>query len=238
MIANAAFDNILNEAARRTNNDISNCRLLIPQEFSYFLKSPGEYKERFEERKKIFLVFQGDFPLLDELFVDISSNVQKEELQYNTFAMTEPFIAEGLAADRAIMQLNSRLNFLSGSVGADSEQLKGVTTYYDLSEPLMVGNAKIIRDPKTERIEIGEILVAPSTTPDYANAINRCKAIITDWGVQTSHAAIVSRELKKPCIIGTNYASQVLHNGDMIRLDFKQGLVEVIKTSQEKANVD
>jgi pyruvate,water dikinase len=61
------------------------------------------------------------------------------------------------------------------------------------------------------------------------DVIRKCKAIIADWGGQTSHAAIVSRELQKPCIIGTNYASQVLKNGDVIKIDFKQGIIEVIK---------
>ncbi len=238
MIANAAFDHILSEVARRTANDVNACRLLIPQELSYYLKSPAEYRERFEERKKRFLVFQGDFPLLDELFGDVAAKVQKEDLQYDTFAMTEPFIAEGAEADRAIEQLNSRLNFLAGGVAVPSEQLKGVTTYYDPAEPIIEGTARLIRDPKTERLEVGEILVAPSTTPDYANAINRCKAIVTDWGGQTSHAAIVSRELKKPCIIGTNYASQVLRSGDMIQLDLEKSVVELIRREQRKGNVD
>lgn len=229
MISNAAFDRILGEVARRTGVEISDCRLLIPQELGNFLSSPEEYRQRFEEREKRFLVFQGDFPLLDELFGDVATTAEREDLTYNAFAMLAPFIAEGAEADKTIEQLNSRLNFLAEVEAVAFEKLQGVTTYYDPAEPIIVATARVIKEPKTEKLETGEVLVAPSTTPDYADAIRQCKAIISDWGGQTSHAAIVSRELKKPCIIGTNYASQVLHNGDKVQLDLKQGVVEILK---------
>jgi len=230
MIANAAFDRILGEMAKRTKVEISDCRLLIPQELGDFLSSPQEYHQRFEERRKRFLVFQGDFPLLNELFGDVATREGENELNYSTIAMSEPFIAEGAEADKAIDQLNSRLNFLIGVEAATFDKLQGVAAYYDPTEPIVVATVRIIKDPKSERLETGEILVAPSTTPDYADAIHRCKAIVTDWGGQTSHAAIVSRELKKSCIIGTNYASQVLHNSDKVQLDFRKGMVRVLKS--------
>jgi phosphoenolpyruvate synthase/pyruvate phosphate dikinase len=175
-------------------------------------------------------VFQGDFPLLDELFGDVATKVEKSDLSYGSFAMSEPFIAEGKQAENSIDQLNSRLNFMIKTDVGTFNGIQGVTAYYDASESIVIGNVKVIRNPKTERFETGFILVAPSTTPDYMDAIRRCKAIITDWGGQTSHAAIVSRELKKPCIIGTNYASQILQNGEKVRLDLRSGRVEVISS--------
>jgi phosphohistidine swiveling domain-containing protein len=228
MISNGAFDCILGEVARRARVEIGDCRLLIPQELGDFLSTPQEYRQRFEERKKRFLVFQGDFPLLDELFGNVATIAKRGDLKYNAFAMPDPFIAEGAEAERVIDRLNSRLNFLAEVEAAAFEKLQGVTTYYDPAEPIIVATARVIKDPKTERLKTGEVLFAPSTTPDYADAIRRCRAIVTDWGGQTSHAAIVSRELRKPCIIGTNYASQVLHNGDKVQLDLKQGIIEVL----------
>ena len=238
MVANAAFDRILGEAASRTRADIADCRLLFPQEFGEYLSSPAEYRPRFEERRKRFLVFQGDFPLLDDLFGDVATRAEREELAYDAFSMPEPFIAEGAEADKAIEQLNSRLNFLAEAQADTFEKLQGVTVYYDPAEPEMVGTARVVKDPKAQALQSGQILVAPSTTPDYMDAIRRCKAIVTDWGGQTSHAAIVSRELKKPCIIGTNYASQVLRDGHKLRLHFRQGVVELVEGPQAKGNVD
>lgn len=229
MIANGAFDRILSVIANRTNTEISDCRLLIPQELRDFVSSPEEYHQRFEERQKQFLVFQGDFPLLDELFGDVANEAVKSELNYSIFSMIEPFIAEGKQVEKALEQLDSRLNILSQTTKTPSDRLQGVVTYYNSIEPEVVGVVNVIRNPKTESLKSGGILVAPSTTPDYMDAIRKCKAIVTDWGGQTSHAAIVSRELQKPCIIGTNYASQVLRNGDKVRLNLKEGIVEIVK---------
>lgn len=229
MIATGAFDSILNIIAARTNTEISDCRFLIPQELRDFVSSPEEYRHRFQERKKVFVAFQGDFPLVDELFGDVATQAAKSELDYSAFLMVDPFIAEGGQADKLLEQLNSRLNFLAASEVPLVERLQGVVTYSDPAEPEVTGIVAVIKNPKVETLRIGEILVAPSTTPDYMDVIRKCKAIIADWGGQTSHAAIVSRELQKPCIIGTNYASQVLKNGDEIKIDFKQGIIEVIK---------
>lgn len=229
MIATSAFDSILNIIASRTNTEISDCRFLIPQELRDFVSSPEEYRHRFQERKKVFVAFQGDFPLVDELFGDVATQAAKSELDYSAFSMDDPFIAEGGQADKLLEQLNSRLNFLTASEVPLMEKLQGVVAYSDPTEPEVTGIVAVIKNPKVETLRIGEILVAPSTTPDYMDVIRKCKAIIADWGGQTSHAAIVSRELQKPCIIGTNYASQVLKNGDEIKIDFKQGIIEVIK---------
>ena len=87
----------------------------------------------------------------------------------------------------------------------------------------------MIKDGKDVRKFVsGRILVALMTSPDYIVAIKKAKAIITDDGGITSHAAIVARELKKPCIVGTKFASKVLHDGDLVEVDAEQGIVKKI----------
>lgn len=229
MIANSAFDHILDALAERTKTDISECRMLIPQELRSFVSSPKEYKGRFLERLEQFLVVQGDFPLNDELISDVIRNDIKPTLDFKNLVMNDPFIAEGSQVEKALKQLNARLNLFTDSTLLESNELQGVTTYYDPAEPSIIGIVTVIKDPKHETINKDDILVATSTTPDYMEAIRHCKAIITDWGGQTSHAAITSRELKKPCIIGTNFASQILKNGDKIRMNLDKGVIEVIR---------
>lgn len=226
MMANAAFDRILSDAARRSGLPLDDCRFLIPQELRSFLGAPQEYAERLKERRKGFVVFQGEFALLDELFGDVVATCQSRELKTSDFFMPDPFIAEGEPAQRLLDQLNDRLGIFSGGEINAAGTLHGTAAYYDETVPDIEGLVRIIRDPKSEKLSDGEILVAPSTTPDYMDAIRRCKAIVTDWGGQTSHAAIVSRELHKPCIIGTNFASQILRTGDSVRLHFRPGTVE------------
>jgi len=59
-------------------------------------------------------------------------------------------------------------------------------------------------------------------------AIRRCAAIITDAGGITSHAAIVSREFKIPCIVNTKIATQVLKDGDMVEVNANKGVVKIL----------
>lgn len=77
-------------------------------------------------------------------------------------------------------------------------------------------------------VEEGEILVSTMTTPDFVPAVKKCAAIITDEGGITCHAAIVSRELQKPCIIGTKIATKVLKNGDVVEVDAEKGIVRIL----------
>jgi phosphohistidine swiveling domain-containing protein len=75
----------------------------------------------------------------------------------------------------------------------------------------------------------GEVLVCPMTNPDYVPAIRRSSAIITDEGGLLSHAAIMSREFGKPCIIGTKIATQVLRDGDLVEVDADNGVARVLE---------
>jgi len=76
-----------------------------------------------------------------------------------------------------------------------------------------------------DKIQTGEILVASMTRPEYLPAMQKAAAIVTDEGGITSHAAIVSRELGKPCVIGTKYATRVLKDGDKVEVDADHGVV-------------
>lgn len=77
-----------------------------------------------------------------------------------------------------------------------------------------------------KRIKKGDILVCGMTLPDYVPAMKRAAAIITDEGGITCHAAIVSRELGKPCVVGTKVATQVLKDGDKVEVDANKGIIK------------
>jgi phosphoenolpyruvate synthase/pyruvate phosphate dikinase len=79
------------------------------------------------------------------------------------------------------------------------------------------------------KIKKGDVLVASMTTPDYVPAMKIAGAIVTDEGGITCHAAIVSRELGIPCIIGTKNATKVLEDGDLVEVDANQGIVKILK---------
>ncbi|EKE10608.1 MAG: hypothetical protein ACD_15C00227G0001, partial [uncultured bacterium] len=67
--------------------------------------------------------------------------------------------------------------------------------------------------------------------PRFMSAIKKASAIITNEGGMTCHAAIISREFKIPCIVGTKIATQVLHDGDLVEVDADNGTVKIIEKS-------
>ncbi len=83
----------------------------------------------------------------------------------------------------------------------------------------------LLKKSQIPELKKGEILVTAMTTPDYLPAMEKAAAFITDEGGITCHAAIVARELKKPCIIGTKVATQVFKNGDTVEVDANKGIV-------------
>ena len=88
------------------------------------------------------------------------------------------------------------------------------------------GPVKIIHKPtEIDKINDGDVLVTEMTTPDFVPAMRKARAIVTDTGGRTCHAAIVSRELGIPCVVGTGTATHVLKNGQVITVDGAKGLV-------------
>ncbi|RKH18511.1 phosphoenolpyruvate synthase [Corallococcus sp. CA047B] len=94
------------------------------------------------------------------------------------------------------------------------------------SPGLATGRVRVLRDAsEAARLEPGEILVAPMTSPDWVPTLRRAAAVVTDSGGMTCHAAIVSRELRKPCVVGTRAATRVLHDGEEVTVDGGAGIV-------------
>lgn len=94
------------------------------------------------------------------------------------------------------------------------------------SPGMATGRVRVLRSPREGReLTPGEILVAPMTTPDWVPFMRRAAAIVTDSGGSTSHAAIVSRELGLPCIVGTRKATTTLKTGELVTVDGGAGVV-------------
>jgi pyruvate,water dikinase len=94
------------------------------------------------------------------------------------------------------------------------------------SPAMASGKVRLLNSPD-QRSELldGEVLVAPMTSPDWVPTMRRAAAVVTDSGGMTCHAAIVSRELGIPCIVGARTATQVLRNGEIVTVDGRRGQV-------------
>jgi|GEM_PF-1029192 len=105
------------------------------------------------------------------------------------------------------------------------QELRGVVA----SRGHGLGKVRVIVDTgKLKEFKTGEILVTNNTTPEFVPAMRKAAAIITEQGGLTTHAAIVSRELGVPCVIGVTNVTQHLKTGDRVEVDAIQGIVKKI----------
>ncbi len=96
-------------------------------------------------------------------------------------------------------------------------------------EAVITGRVKVILNSKDQSIEGDEILITSMTRPEFVPLMRKALAIVTDEGGITCHAAIVSREMNKPCIIGTGKATRVFKTGDKVELRMNHGIVKILK---------
>ncbi|EKD56384.1 MAG: hypothetical protein ACD_58C00206G0003 [uncultured bacterium] len=106
-------------------------------------------------------------------------------------------------------------------------ELKGSVAY----PGFVKGRVKIILDSHGmhDKITKDDILVTGMTTPDFVPIMKKVGAIVTDEGGLTCHAAIISRELGIPCIIGTKIATKVLKDGDLVEVDAEHGIIKILE---------
>ena len=153
--------------------------------------------------------------------------------------------------DVQINEIKSRQNgyvFFNGTLYARNE-LNSITAKYKirLDEPhiqsaseikgscasrgKVTGSVIVIYGKKDlVRVTPNSILVTEMTSPDYVPYLKKVAAIVTDEGGVNCHAAIVSREMNIPCIIGTKIATQVLKDGDFVEVDADIGVVKILNS--------
>lgn len=105
-------------------------------------------------------------------------------------------------------------------------KIKGTTA--SLGETVK-GKVRLLNKNNMHEFQKGEVLVATMTSPDFVPAMHKAVAMVTDEGGVLCHAAIVSREMNKPCITGTKIATITLQNGDLVEVNTKKGFVKIIK---------
>ena len=148
----------------------------------------------------------------------------KFSLQYSLGDYQDDILLEGDQAKEFL----SKINIVE-------EKISDVKTFEgDCASPGHArGKAVIVNVPQEmENMEEGNVLISIATNPDLVPAIKKASAIITDLGGITCHAAIVSRELGIPCVIGTRVATKALKNGDLVDVDATHGKINIIKSAK------
>ena len=156
--------------------------------------------------------------ILDIKSLDMESIMKRKD---PIFLYTTPEEEDIFTGEDAEALCNTFLETLKG------RELVGNVSY-DPGKSVKGEVCKVI-NAQTEEFTPGSILVTTMTRPEVMPIMKKAKAVITDEGGLTCHAAIVSRELKIPCIVGTKAATKQLETGDAIEMDFSTGRIRKIK---------
>lgn len=112
------------------------------------------------------------------------------------------------------------------------KNIKGLVAYKGIARGEVV---TVFSKADLHKVIDGSVLVARTTQVDYISAMERAVAFVTEEGGVTSHAAIVARELKKPCIVGTGNCTKILKDGDLVEVDADNGVVRIIQDEEDVA---
>jgi phosphohistidine swiveling domain-containing protein len=195
------------------------------------------------------------------LIVEIASriNIEADDLLNCSFIEIENYFRTGELVDRkiiedrknngfAILIKDGNFNLVSGK-----NEIQRVIHEEGISEPFekiisaesfkgmsasrgkIIGRAHVIEDAsRLSEFKKGEIIVTYMTTMEFTPIFRSAAAVITDEGGMSCHAAIISREFKLPCIVGTKVATRVIQTGDEIEVDADNGVVKILRHKQDE----
>jgi len=97
------------------------------------------------------------------------------------------------------------------------------------SPGVVEGTARVVFTPKEfDQLKQGDIMVCKMTNPGWIVSFSKIAGLVTDTGGALSHPAVVSREFRIPCVVGTTRATQLIKTGDRIRVDGDKGIIEIL----------
>lgn len=165
--------------------------------------------------------------LTDDEVIELARLGERIEEHYGTPQDVEWAIADGrlsIVQSRPITTLgpSATPGPATEGDGAGGVLLRGLGA----SPGIAAGRARVIRSVADgDALGPGDVLVAEMTNPDWVPILRRAAALVTDGGGMTCHAAIVSRELGVPCVVGTRTATTVLRDGETVTIDGRRGTV-------------
>jgi pyruvate,water dikinase len=162
--------------------------------------------------------------LSDEEAVELARLGLAAEAHYGAPQDTEWAIADGV---QYLVQ-SRPITTLGGAAKGEASQvaLKPLLQGLAASSGRATGYVRVLDSPdQGDELLAGEILVARMTSPDWVPTMRRAGALVTDGGGTTCHAAIVSRELGVPCVVGARVATTVLRTGELVTVDGGEGTV-------------
>ena len=173
---------------------------------------------------------RDQFTLTDEEAVELARWAVKIEQHYGR-PMDIEWARDGITGQLFLTQARPETVHGKGTQGATLQTWTLHETGEVLVEGVAVGhgiaagNARVLYDPAdaANHFQEGEVLVTPMTDPDWVPLMEKASAIVTDAGGRTSHAAIISRELGVPAIVGCGDATRRIETGDLVTVSCAEG---------------
>lgn len=186
-----------------------------------------KYVDEIARRKKINknIITYLNYSELDDLF---KNKLNISRIKNRNKGALFAFIKN----DFRVFTDKSTLNLITENI-IKKENGKSEIKGTGVSLGMVTGKVMVLKSFRDlNKMKKGNILVATMTRPEHIIALRKAKAIVTDEGGITCHAAIVSREFNIPCIIGTKIATKVLKDGDLVEVDANKGVVKIIKKAK------
>ncbi len=184
--------------------------------------TPADERRRFSLTDDEVLKLARWACLIEEHYSTLAGHPQPMDIEWAKDGLTgELFIVQ--ARPETVHSAKPR------TAAAEVYRLKGkagtpLATGQAVGEKIGIGRVRVVKDVQAlATVEAGEVLIAESTDPDWEPVMKRVAAIVTDQGGRTAHAAIVSRELGLPCIVGTGNATRTLCDGDEVTVSCAEG---------------
>lgn len=210
--------------------DLQTCMLCIVKYADNFIQLA---KEKYDLSKEEIASYT-----FDEILGLIKNGTKQdrkllEERQKGFLRVYSGGASKTFIGDAAHIEIKDLLEFRQKEIETSSQVKGTIASFPNKENPILRGKAFVITtafgaDDVIKDFKEEEILIATQTHPNIVPQMRMALAIVTDEGGITCHAAIVSRELHKPCIIGTRLATKIFKTGDMVELNLKDGTVRKI----------
>ncbi|MFA6410851.1 MAG: PEP-utilizing enzyme [Candidatus Buchananbacteria bacterium] len=207
--------------------------------FKKFIRNDATFLKIYNQKIRIATVvgnLKWYYVYLNQYAKKISPEVMARRMVWQIFIYKEalrrndqPVIKE---AKKLLNQFNSKQKIATKNKKVASHDFisQGIIKGQPAFSGKIKGKVLLIKNPDQviKKIKSNLVLISKLTSPKLINQLRVSKAVITDEGGQLSHAAILCRELKIPCIVGTLIATQVLKDGDLVEVDANKGIVRKI----------
>jgi phosphohistidine swiveling domain-containing protein len=237
----------LNKNLKEKKKYLNDCSEKEIQRLSKIITELSEFRTYFK------LTLSGITFTFREILKEIASNANLEpDLFYNSYTIEDIkklLLNKELLSSSVVNQRNEYYIYivrnLKNEITSDKEYLTVLKDYFSTdkkscvlgasaSTGVVTGIARVLSNSEVKNLSEeslrGKILVTTMTDPSIMPFIRNCLAFVTDEGGLTSHAAIVSRELNIPCIVGTKNGTQAIKDGSLIEVNANNGIVNILKT--------